>query len=166
MAWAPNANEPNAVFEQPIIDNVLTIITRDFKGGLDYYYLSENLPDFAERALGQVLRNQFPCLAISPRNNPVEEAADRSHLIEVAQVDIYIGVTGTGPDVVTRLIMKYVRVMNAILRSARLDFFTGMSNPFGVMLGFNHRYGPVGGPTDSIYFRAAVVELTVSLRER
>lgn len=166
MAWTPNPNEPSAVFEGPVIDNTLAVIERDFLGALTYYYPLENLPDFAERALGQTLRNEFPCLAISPRNNPTEEADDRSHIVEAARVDIYIGVTGDAPNTVTRLIMKYVRVMDSVLRSARRDFFNGMHNPFEVVLSVDHTYGPVGGPTDSIYFRAAVVELTVSLRER
>lgn len=166
MAWAPNPNEPSAVFEGPVVDNTLAVIERDFKGALDYYYAAENLPDFGERALGQILRNEFPCLAVTPRNNPTEEADDRSHIVEAARVDIYIGVTADTPNTVTRLIMKYVRVMDAVLRSARRDFFTGMSNPFEVVLSVDHTYGPVGGPQDSIYFRGAVVELTVSLRER
>lgn len=166
MAWTPDPREPAANFELPIIDNTLAIITRDFKGALDYYYPGEKLPDFQERALGQVLRQEFPCLAITPRNNPTDESDDRSHIVEAARIDIYIGVTGDFPNTVTRLIMKYVQVMDAILRSARMDFFTGMSNPFEVVIDCSHVYGPVGGPTDSIYFRAAVVELTVGLRER
>ncbi len=166
MSWTPDPHEPSAVFEGPIIDNTLAIITRDFKGGLDYYYASDALPDFAERALGQVLGNEFPCLAVTPRENPTTEADDRSHLAEAARINIYIGVSGDGPDSVTRTIMKYVRVMDAILRSARRDFFTGMSNPFGVVLEINHAYGPVGGPRETVYFRGAMVELTVNLRER
>lgn len=163
MAWTP---QYSAVFEEPIINNTLAIITRDFKAALDYFYPADRLEDFSERALGQVLRNEFPCLAISPRDNPVDEADDDSHLVEAARIDVYVGVTDDGADSVTRKIMKYVRAMDAVLRTAREDFFTGMSNPFGVVISARHAYGPVGGPAESIYFRAAVVELTVSLRER
>lgn len=166
MSWTPNANEPSAVFELPIMDNALTIIVRDFKGGLDYYYVSDALPDFAERELGQIIGNQFPCLAITPRDNPIIEAADRSHLVEAARMNIYMGVTGENPTDVTRKIMKYVRVMDAILRSGRREFSTGMSNPFEVVLETIHEYGPVGGPQDSVYFRGAILGLTVNLRER
>lgn len=167
MAWTPNVNEPSANFEGPIIDNVLVIIVRDFKGALDYYFAADDYPDFRERRLGQIEKLNFPCLAIGPRNNDVEDAADRSHLVEAARIDIYIGVTSDSPDTVSRLIMRYVKVMNAVLRSARRDFFTGMSNPFGVILELNHVYGPLGGPdANSIYFRGAYVELTVNLRER
>lgn len=166
MVWTPNPKEPAANFELPIINNTLTVITRDFQGALDYYYQGEGLPDFRERALGQILRKEFPCLAISPRNNPTEEVDDRSHIVSAARIDIFMGVVGDSPDTVTRLIMKYVQVMDAVLRSARRDFFTGMSNPFGVVLDIAHVYAPVGGPSNSIYFRGAVVELTVNLRER
>lgn len=175
MAWTPNPREPSAVFEGPIIENTLAIFIRDFKGALDYYYPTEAalastdplfLRDFDERALGQVLGNAFPCLAITPRSNPTTEADDRSHLVEAARVNIYIGVTDDGADTVTKRIMKYVRAADAILRSARRDFFANMSNPFEVVLDIVHTYGPVGGPEESIYFRAALVELTVNLRER
>lgn len=167
MTWEPNPKEPAANFEGPIIDNTLAIITRDFKGALDYYFAADDYPDFKERRLGQIEKLNFPCLAIGPRNNTTEEADDRSYMIEAARIDIYIGVTADKPDTVTRLIMKYVKVMNAVLRSARLDFFTGMSNPFGVVLDITHNYGPLGGPdANSIYFRGAYVELTVGLRER
>jgi len=166
MAWAPNPQEPAANFEGPIIENVLTLITRDFKEALDYYFAADALEDFRERALGQILGNEFPCLAITPRDNPVEESADRSHLVEAARVNIYIGVAGDGPNTVTRKIMKYVKVMDAILRTGRRDFFTGMSNPFGIVLDVRHSYGPIGGPQENIYFRGALVELTVNLNER
>ena len=163
-----------AVFEEGIIDNALTVIGRDFKPALDVFYPAEAalastdprfLKDFAVRALGQVIKTEFPCLAIGPRNNEVDDSDDGSHLIEVARIDIYIGVTDDGPETVTRRIMKYVRTMDAVLRTARQDFFTGMSNPFGVILDVNHAYGPIG-ENESIYFRSAIVELTVSLRER
>jgi hypothetical protein len=166
VSWTPNPNEPSAVFEGPIIDNTLTLITRDFKEAMDYYYLADALPDFAERELGQIIGLQYPCLAITPRENRITEADDRSHLKEAARMNIYIGVNDDGPANVTRRIMKYVRVMNAILRTGRRDFFTGMSNPFEVVLDIVHEYGPVGGPSESVYFRGAIVGLSVNLRER
>lgn len=165
MSWTPNPNEPSAVFELPIMDNALAVIVRDFKEGLDYFYSSDALPDFAERELGQIIGIQFPCLAITPRDNPITEADDRSYLVEAARMNIYMGVTGENPTSVTRTIMKYVRVMDAILRSARRDFFTGMTNPFGVVLETIHEYGPVGGPENSVYFRGAILGLTVKLKE-
>jgi hypothetical protein len=165
MTWTPNPNEPSAVFEEPVINNALAIITRDFAGGLKYFYPDQRLPDFKERSLGKAHKNEFPCVAITPRGNEIDEAEDGSHLVEVATFDIYLGVTGKDATTVTQLIMRYVRVMDAILRSARLDFFTGMSNPFEVVLQLNHSYGPVGDD-ETIYFRGAIVSVTLRLRER
>lgn len=162
MTWTPQFS---AVFEEPIINNTLAVIARDFKPALDHFYAADDLSDFTERALGQVLKNSFPCLAVTPRSNPTEDTDDDSHIIEAARIDIYIGVTDDGPDTVTRRIMKYVRAMDAVLRTAKRDFFTGMSNPFGVWLKVEHTYWPIG-QENNIYFRSAIVELTVNLRER
>jgi hypothetical protein len=165
MPWAPDPNEPSGFFEGPICENVLTILTRDFKGALDYYYAADSLPDFAELELGPPLRNVFPCGAIEPRTNPVNASEDNSHQIEVCRVRLYICVTADGPKATTRKLFKYVRVAHLVLQNARRDFFTGMSNPFEVVLGFEHAYDLVRGDETSIS-RAAGIEVTVSLRER
>lgn len=165
MTWQPNSNEPAAMFEGPVVQNCLTILTRDFQEALDHYYNGENLLDFQERTLGPPLRNVFPCLAVEPRTNRVDEAADRSHVVEVVRVRIYIAVTADGPSAVTELIMKYVRVVHLVLQTGRRDFFTGMSNPFEVVLGFEHAYDVVRGD-ETIISRAAAIEVTVGLRER
>lgn len=165
MAWTPDPNEPNGMFEGPVVENCLTILTRDFKGALDYYYPSDNLPDFGELTLGPPLRNVFPCGAIEPSRNSADEADDRSHVIEVCRIRLYLAVTGDGPKATTRKLFKYVRVAHLVLQNARRDFFTGMSNPFGVILGFEHAYDVVRGD-ETIISRAAGIEVTVSLRER
>lgn len=162
MAWTPNANEPSANFEGPITENVMRVITRDFKGGLDYHFEDEDLPDFRERTVGLIQKLEFPCLAIGPRSTDVDEADH--HLVEAARMDIYMGVVSDTPTNVSYLIMKYVKVMNAVLRSARRDFFEGMSNPFEVVLGIRHQYTPVG-EHEGVHFRGAYLELTVNLRE-
>jgi len=162
MVWTPKFA---AVFDEPIINNALTVITRDFKLGLDYFYPGQSLPDFKERALGQIQGNGYPSLAIGPAENETVQADDDSYIVEAARVVIYIGVTDDGPTTVTRKIMKYVRVMDAVLRSAKNDFFTGMSNPGGVYLEIRHSYDSLRGEKPS-YFRAAVIELTVNISER
>jgi hypothetical protein len=162
VTWTPKFS---AVFEGPIIDNTLAIIERDFKAALDHFDPLDALPDFAERALGQIKKNEFPCLAIGPRDNLTEEDDDRSHVIQAARIDIYMGVVGDTAELTTRKIMKYVRAMDAVLRTARQDFFTNMSNPFGIIIEARHAYGPLG-ERENQYFRSAIVELTVNLRER
>lgn len=154
------------MFEGPVLQNCLTILTRDFKGALDYYHAGEHLKDFQERTLGPPMRNVFPCLAVEPRTNTTEDAADSSHLLEVIKVRLYLAVTADGPNAVTILIMKYVRVAHLVLQSARQELRTGLSNPFGVvLLGFDHLYDVVR-EQESIIARAAVIELSVGLRER
>jgi hypothetical protein len=165
MVWTPNPNEPSGYFEGPIVNNCKTVLARDFKGALDYYYPSEDLPNFQELVLGPALRNVFPCCGVEPRANSVNESDDRSHQIEVCRVRLYICVTADGPDATTNKLFKYVRVAHLVLQNARSDFFTGMSNPFEVALGFEHAYDVVRGD-ETIISRAAGIEVTVSLRER
>lgn len=165
-AWQPNPNEPGAMFEAPVLQNCLTILTRDFKGGLDYYHPGENLLDFQERTLGPPLRNVFPCLAVEPRTNRVEEADDRSHLLEVVRLRLYLAVSADGPNAVTTLIMKYVRVVHLVLQNARQELRAGLSNSFGVvLLEFEHAYD-VAREHDNAIARAAAIGLSVGLRER
>lgn len=163
MAWTPQFS---AIFEEQIIRNAKALIIRDFKLALDHYYPTDDLPDFKERSLGQVLGLQFPSLALGPRENAIEDADDSSHLVEAARVSLYIGVTDDSPENVTIKIMRYCRAMDAVLRTGRLDFFTGMSNPFGVILGVTHSYPPFIGSKDSVYFRSATLELSIQLCER
>lgn len=183
MVWIPNPQEPHGFFEAPVVQNCLTIIERDFKEALDYYYLDsptyltrygqtndvgasgEDLPDFQERSLGPAMRNVYPCLGVEPHANRTEEADDRSHILEVVRIRLYMAVSGDGPNATTTKLMKYVRVAHLILQNARRDFFTGMSNPFEVVLGFEHAYDLVRGD-ESIILRAAAIEVSVGIRER
>lgn len=164
MSWEPREGT-QGVFERGVVVNTLAVIERDFKLALDYYFPAENYPDFAERVIGQIQRLEFPCLAIGPRENPTEDASDLSHVIESPRIDIYIGIKGDSAAEVTLKLMSYVQVMDSVLRNAKADFFTGMSNPFGLILEIDHSYGPIG-EADASYFRGAVLQLTVNLRER
>lgn len=163
MTWAPRFS---AIFEEQIITNTKAVIVRDMKAALDYFYPAATLPDFTERALGQVIGDTYPFLALGPRENRVDEVDDRSHLIEAARISLYIGVTDDSPENVTIKIMRYVRALDAVLRTARQDFFTGMSNPFGIILEVTHSYPGFIGAKDSVYFRSATLELSIQLRER
>lgn len=165
MPYVPNPDEPVAMFEEQIVDNCLAIIERDFGGALTYYYPTEGYPDFDERALGMPLKNTFPCVSVSPLSNLVDEGDDRSNIIEVCRVRIFLGVTADGPNAVKRKIQRYVRVMDLILRNARRDFFIGMSNPFEVVLRTEHFYD-VERSDETVVFNAAIVDLSVGIRER
>ena len=183
MVWVPNPQEPSGMFEAPVVANCKTIIERAFKEALDYYYLDsptyltrygqansvgptgEDLKDFEEAVLGPPLKNVFPCVGIEPRRNSPNASEDNSHIIEVARVVLDMCVTADGPDAVTEKIMKYVRVTHLVLQNGRRDFFLGMSNPFGVVLEFEHLYDVVRSDNTTI-FRRAAVEVSVGIRER
>ena len=162
----------SACFELPIIDNTLAIVTRDFKAALDYFYPNEELPDFIERSLGTECGLEFPILVIGPRSNPVETVDDDSHLIEPQIIELKIGVVADSPDAAMRLIMKYVRALDAVLRTAtKADYCAGMTNgndqPFGFQVDVTHTYGPLGANDNrTTYFKPASLELSVQFRER
>jgi hypothetical protein len=156
----------SAVFEEPVITNTKGLIEDNFKDALDYFYAADDLPDFAEIALGQELGDAFPLCVIGPRTNPIESSDDGAQLLEVAAIDIHMGVVADTPANVTTLIMRYVRCMDAVLRSAtKLDYFgEGATKLMGFHLDVGHTYGPFGR-NKSILFRPATVNLTISIRE-
>lgn len=164
MSWTPKYQ---AVFEEGLVDNLLTIITRDFQYALNYFYPTENLEDFAERALGQELKNEFPLLAIVPVRNASSPSDDEARIIQALRVNLMVGVTDDGPDTVTRKIMRYMRCLDAVIRSAnKRDFFANMSTQvFGLVVEAEHVYGPIGANA-SIYFRPATMEVTITINER
>lgn len=173
MVWTPKFF---AVQEEALVDNVLTIIERDFKDALDVFYPTEAaltssdplfLKDFQERALGQILRNVFPCVAIGPNRNASTESDAGDRLSEAVRLDIYVGVTDDTPAHVTRRIMRYMGTLDAVLRSARkADYFRNMSTQvFGLVLEMEHIYGPIGSEK-SVLFRAGILQVTISVNER
>jgi hypothetical protein len=157
----------SARFEGPVIDNILTIIERDMKGALDYFYLADDLPDFAERAIAEQTSMVYPLLVITPVSNQVDWQEDR--LFEPMRFDIFMGVIDSNANLVTRKIMKYVRALDAVLRSAaKSDYFAGFieSTPFGMVIELTHEYGVQGRSETGQYFRPALLGLTVNINER
>lgn len=163
-----------AIQEEALIDNVLTIVTADFKEALDVFYPIEAvlpeadprfLRDFQERALGQIVKNVFPCLALGPNRNASTPSDAQDRLIEAVRLDAYIGVTDDSPSTVTTRIMRYVGTLDAVLRSARkARYFVNMSTPFGFVLEMEHVYGPIGTEKSSL-FRGAMVQITITVNE-
>lgn len=170
-----------AAQEEALIENVLTITERDFKAALDAFHPTEAafeeddpryLPDFRERALGQILGNEYPCIAIGPLRNAssYSDAADR--LIERIELEAYIGVTDDSANNVTRRITKYVGAFNAVMYRAAIknkaDFFRNMSTQtFGLVVDLEHVYDSVRTNRDkSMYFRSAGIAISISVHER
>lgn len=173
MSWVPKFQ---AVQEEGLVDNALQIIIDDFKLALDVYYPIEAalspddpqyLEDFQERALGQIQRLVFPTLAIGPVRNASTEPDGGDRLKEAVRIDIYVGVTADTAANVTRKIMRYICTLDAVLRSARKSrWFINMSvQVFGLVLEMEHVYGPIR-ERESIYYRDALLEVTILVNER
>ena len=165
MPWTPKYS---ACFEEPLVNNVLAIIERDMQAALDYFYPTENLNDFAERTLGQLQGNSYPALEISPISNPVDEADASDRLQSAGSFEIRLIVTDSGPQAVTRKIMRYVRCLDAVLRSAnKSDYFANITGQrFGLVIALEHGYERRIRTNGSIYARFAVLLLTIKINER
>lgn len=170
-----------AAQEEALIDNVLAVIERDFRAALDAFHPIEAaldpedpryLLDFRERALGQVLGNEYPCVAIGPLRNASNYSDGGDRLIENIELEAYIGVTDDSANNVTRRITKYVGAFNAVMYRAALknkkDFFRNMSiQTFGLAVELEHIYESVRTNRDrSIYFRSAGIAITIRVSER
>lgn len=176
MPWEPYYN---AVQEEGVIDNVLTIVTRDFKDALDTLYPieaalpetdSRYLRDFQERTLGQISGSVFPSLAVGPNRNASTESESQDRLNEAILFDNWIGVTDDTAENVTRRIMRYAGTYNAVLRTAAVknipDFFRNMSTEvWGLNLELEHVYGPLG-QRESLHFRSVRIQGTLKIFER
>lgn len=174
MPWTPAFE---ASQEESLVDNVLAIITRDFKAALDYRYPIEaalasdnprHLPDFRERGLGQVLGNEFPSLAVGPNRGVAGDGPNGECLRENVLIDIHIGVIDDSHQNVTRRIMRYRATMDIVLRSAPIsDYFRNMSvGAFGFVLDeIDYFYGPIG-QKQSVIFRSALLQVPIKINER
>lgn len=174
MVWGPAFE---ASQEESLVDNVLMIITRDFKGALDYRYPIEAalqpddpryLRDFQERGLGQVLGNAFPSVAVGPNRGSASDGPNGECLRENVLVDVHIGVTDDSHENVTRRIMRYRATMDAVLRSAPIsDYFVNMSvEVFAFVLDeIDYFYGPIG-QKQSVNFRVVLMQVPIKINER
>jgi hypothetical protein len=173
MPWTPLFE---ASQEEALVDNVMTIITRDFKLALDQRYPIEAvlpttdpryLHDFQERELGQIVGNNFPSLAVGPNRGTAGDGPNGECLRENVLIDIHIGVTDDSPGTVTRRIMKYRATMDMVLRSAPItDYFVNMSvDAFAFVLDeIDYYYGPIGKET--AIFRGALLQVPIKINER
>jgi len=171
----------SAAFEGPIIDNVITIVTRDMKGALDFFNPTEALlpstdpaflADFAERSIGTEHGFEFPIFVIGPEENTIAEAEDESRLGEDIKITMNIGIVDDTSEKAYRRCMKYVRALDAVLRSAtKNDYCANMTNgsnvPFGLSKEVSHFYRPLGVNDErTIYFKPATIRLALTFNER
>lgn len=174
MPWTPLFE---ASQEEALVDNVMTIITRDFKLALDQRYPIEAalpttdpryLPDFQERELGQIVGNNFPSVSVGPNRGSAGDGPNGECLRESVLIDIYIEVTDDAPATVTRRIMKYRATMDMVLRSAPIaDYFVNMSiDAFAFVLDdIDYFYGPIG-QRQTANFRGVLLQVPIKINER
>lgn len=157
------------IFETLIADNILAIAARDMKLALDYFYLSDSLPDFQQRTLGQFVSISLPSLAIEPGTNNTSQSDDGSYVDEELKMDAFIAVQAASAATVTRNLQKYVRAFKAIMRAATsADFVTGSTSKItGVSVEVDVEYGLIGhSADDNLYMRPARLGLTIKATER
>lgn len=166
MAWTPKPGF-SGVMEDLIVPNVLAIVTRDFKQALDYHFAADDLPDFVERTLGQVERKEFPLVAIGPVGNPAVESEDSARFTQPLRIALYLGVVADTNNAVTILIMKYVKVMHAVLHRATIADYFGVEadRVFGFWLNVEHLYGAILSNNTRL-FRSATMILTLNFESR
>jgi hypothetical protein len=161
------------LMEEVVIDSIFAFVARDFKEALDYFYPDDSYPDFAERTIGRRRGNEFPLLVLNPRSNLTEQDADDSRVYQPLRIESYLGVIGPDADTVSRLIMRYTKTYDAVLRAAaefgvvKRDYFQG-ANPASIItprIKIDHAYGPFGSE-DGVFFRPSFVELTISFEQR
>lgn len=152
--------------EDVVVPCVKTIIERDFAEALTYYGF-DDLPDFQERTLGQVRRKEFPLVAIGPVGNPVLESQDSARHTQPLRIALYLGVVAPDNDAVTILIMKYVKVMHAVLHKATKADYFGVTDDqvFGFSMNVEHLYGAILNNQTQL-FRSATMILTLNFDSR
>ena len=112
---------------------------------------------------------EAPALAIAPRRNLSILSDDASHLIETLSMDMAVVVTDENPQSVTRKIQRYMRVLEAVLRSGRKNDFFGTINAartFGFSLDCEHVYSQDIRTNATTYLREATLQVVVNIRER
>lgn len=164
MTWTPRFT---AEFEGRLIDNILTLVTRDMKFALDYFYPTENLDDFKERALSYPRGLNFPMLVIDPLSNPTVNV-ENVIIEQSARFTLEIGVTDSDAERVTRRCMKYMRSGDAVLRTGTVDdYFAGYTaGRYGdLVIDCSHDYSTAAVNPKGLYFRSGSIELVLGYKE-
>lgn len=166
-AYTPRFEE---IFESVVLDNILAIVARDFKGALDYYYATEDLPDFAQKTLGNFIRLALPALAIEPSRGGGDESADGSHEGEQLKVTLYLAVEDADPTETVRKLVKYSRTLRAVLKTATTaDFIANVpaNKVFALSRELSWQYGQISKNADSgTWMKPATFELVLKYSER
>lgn len=111
-----------SILESVVLDNILKMFKDDMKAALDAYYPLENLPDFAQRTLGNFIQLAQPTLAVEPMKGGKDEVGDFDD--KKLRINIYLTVDDASPDAALRKLFKYKRAAEAVLTAASFADFT------------------------------------------
>jgi hypothetical protein len=155
--------------ESVVLDNILAVIKRDFKGALDLFYSSDNLPDLT-LTLGDFanFRGSMPALAIEPASGGGEQS-DHFETLSL-KVSLYLAVEDADPTNCLRKLLKYVRALRAVLKSAPISDYTAGISPnyvFGMIPELSWQYFIMGKDAEhGTWGRNVKLELTLKYNER
>lgn len=165
MAYSSRYQE---VFESVVLDNILAIVKRDMKAALNYFYASDNLPDFAQVTLGNFIRLALPVFAIEPDRGADNES--ENYLGPQLRFSFYIAVEDADPTKALRKAMKYTRAVRSILKTATsADYIQGVTSPtiFGLIRDLTWQYGQIGKNAETgTWMKPVTFELTLKYNER
>lgn len=123
MPWTPTYT---AQFTEQLVDQLLAIVQRDQRAALDFVAGAGVLPDIVNYLTAPSPMSQYPALLIAPTDNAFDDSAVGS-LHYSSQIEAEIGVTHQDARMVSRLLQRYLRALDAVFRSVLLsDFSTAL----------------------------------------
>jgi len=152
--------------EAEIIDSILTVVHRDFKDALDYFYVADNLPAFAVMTLGDISVFNYPLLVVGPERMTSVEADSGEYLNQDLKVGAGVVVQDSSVALVKRKAMKYVRAFKAVLRTATTaDLFPATNLMFDHIIDIDHQYLR-HGTKETLYTQPVEFEITFRFGEK
>lgn len=164
MPWQP---EFVSIFESLILDNILKMFKDRMKLALDFYYPSENLPDFAQITLGNVIQISQPTLAVEASRAGADNLAEYEG--SQLKIFIYMTVDDAHPDEAARKLEKYIRAAKGVLNVPATDYTAGMTGhkAFGLTKDLSWDYNQVAKDVNvAKYLKSVTFDLTLKYSER
>lgn len=127
-----------------------------------------SLPDIAQRTLGNFIRLSLPAVAVEPDSGADNESEDSSHLGPQVRVVIYLAVEDPYPTDTLRKLIKYVRVLRSVLKTAQAaDYTTGAPKVFALTRDLSWKFGQISkDATRGVWMKPATFELVLKYSER
>jgi hypothetical protein len=157
-----------SILESVVLDNILKMFKDNMKPALDAFYSAENLPDFAQRTLGNFIQLTQPTLAVEPMRGGKDESGDYDS--KSLRINIYLTVDDANPDEAVRKLFKYKRAAEAILTKATFQDFTqgiAVNKVMPVSQELSWDYNQVAKDVNlAKYLKSVTFDLTLKYSER